>query len=121
LINAQAFHQHNLYRQIHFGVRWKPDFVVHVLLFQHYPSARLQSSEQPAGDFEFVIQTSFESRDLFSLLVYPHNSDQLLNATFVKILWLYSRLGLEIKNDHIAAAKALASWIDEIAQAQKDA
>ncbi len=105
-------------RKVSFPVGGKPDFVVDLLLLEDKGRAALDR-EQPSSEPERTPDAGFEPHHLFGLFVHPRDPHQRLQHFLQAVADQGVRLRLKVENDHVLAAKAFASRVDETSDAKK--
>ena len=118
-VHLDSLHQEDADIHVDLLVGGEPHFVVHVGLLQDHPRALLQIGEQAAGKFHVVDEEGVEAHDVEGFLVNPYYAAEFLDDFFDEAARFEFRVGLEIEDQYILAAKTFAARIDELAGAEE--
>src|SRR6266849_8224375 len=115
-----SFLQQEAHPNVRLHIRRQPHFVIHEPLFVNEAGSFLKVRQQAAGKFHVPGEIRLQPGHVVRFFVYPDDSGEFLCQFFHQLVRLELGIGLEVENQHVLPAKALAARIHELACTQEN-
>ncbi len=119
-VDLEAFYKQDADADVRLFVRRKPDLVVYEFLLHDEAGAFLEIRKKASGEFHVADEIGFEPGYVMGLFVDPDDAGKFLDNFFNEFVRLEFRIGLEVEDQDILAAKAFAPGIYELRDVEED-
>src|SRR5882757_8233908 len=116
----ESLHEQEPRSKVRFQIGRQPHLIVYKCLLVNDAAAFLQTRQQAAGKFHVPSKIGLQPRHVVRFFVHPDDSGEFLCQFFHQLVRLELGIGLEVENQHVLPAKALAARIHELACTQEN-